>query len=290
MPCDPPLVCVNNSLHGLLWNRSMEVVNDSVQEGQASVTLRYDFPGTDPGYPFKLRTEITYTLVTQTGRGGFYGSQFIVSVAFTNLDHAGWPLPVYNGWHPYILCHTSASIITLDPCTDWAHVDVGTGKEYPPPRFSNMVPIGHVSPSTLNGSQPIGGKERRSLLSTFIASLGLTLVGSCRDCGCANLSRRRVQGLATKQQSLRSQQPWIQATQRRRQVQDETHRSGDGLCDNSVSRIALPASLDRSAGNLWCRRCGPRASVIDVRCFQQPQRPTHLGQRRDVHERVLARD
>lgn len=158
MPCDPPLVCVNNSLHGLLWNRSMQVVKSDVQDDQASVTLRYDFPGTDPGYPFKLRTEITYTLLTRHGRGGFYGSQFIVSVEFMNLDRTGWPLPVYNGWHPYILCHTSASIITLDPCTPWAHVDVGTGKEYPPPRFSNMVPTGHVSPSELNGSAPIGGK------------------------------------------------------------------------------------------------------------------------------------
>ena len=74
------------------------------------------------------------------------------------MDDEGWPLPVYNGWHPYFLCHTSKAVITLDPCTPWAHVDVGTGKEYPPPRFSNMVPTGHVSPSELNGSAPIGGK------------------------------------------------------------------------------------------------------------------------------------
>ena len=49
MPCDPPLVCVNNSLHGLLWNRSMEVVSAPVQQDQASVKLRYDFSGADPG-------------------------------------------------------------------------------------------------------------------------------------------------------------------------------------------------------------------------------------------------
>lgn len=55
MPCDPPLVCVNNSLHGLLWNRSMAVHSSHVGETNASVTLRYDFPGTDRGYPFKLR-------------------------------------------------------------------------------------------------------------------------------------------------------------------------------------------------------------------------------------------
>ena len=49
-----------------------------------------------------------------------------------------------NGWHPYILAHTSASVVTLDPCTPWVHVDVGVGPQYPAPRFSNMVPTTHV--------------------------------------------------------------------------------------------------------------------------------------------------
>ena len=59
---------------------------------------------------------------------------------------------------PSILCHTSAAIVTLDPCTPWAHVDVGTGPQYPPPRFSNMVPTTHTTRSDrFNGSLPVGG-------------------------------------------------------------------------------------------------------------------------------------
>ena len=161
MPCHPPLVCVNNSLHGLLWNRSMSLVAAHTDAKSASITLRYDFNGGDPGYPFRLRTDIKYTLASQqpASTATAPSSQFSVDVRFTNQDTTGWPLPVYNGWHPYILTHTSRAVVTLDPCTRWAHVDVGVGPQYPGPRFSNMVPTTHVTPSTrFNGSFPIGGK------------------------------------------------------------------------------------------------------------------------------------
>ena len=65
----------------------------------------------------------------------------------------------FKSRHPYFLGHTSASVVTLDPCTAWAHVDVGTGSQYPPPRYSNMVPTGHVTEPWIrhDGQQPIGG-------------------------------------------------------------------------------------------------------------------------------------
>ena len=71
---------LNNSLHGLLWNKSLDVVATQGGADIASVTLRYDFDGTDPGYPFLLRAEITYTLST---------SGFSVAVRATNRDAAG---------------------------------------------------------------------------------------------------------------------------------------------------------------------------------------------------------
>ena len=55
------------------------------------------------------------------------------------------------------LCLQKATV-TLDPCTVWTHVDVGTGPQYPAPRFSNMVPTTHTTPShRFDGSLPIGG-------------------------------------------------------------------------------------------------------------------------------------
>ena len=50
-------------------------------------------------YPFKLRTDITYTLSSGTVED--HASRFTVSVRFTNLGEDGWPLPVYNGWREY---------------------------------------------------------------------------------------------------------------------------------------------------------------------------------------------
>ena len=39
----------------------------------------------------------------------------------------------------------------------WRHVDVGVGPQFPPPRFSNMVPTTHTSPwRECNGSAPVG--------------------------------------------------------------------------------------------------------------------------------------
>lgn len=127
----------------------MHVAGSKASDTGASVTLRYDFNGSDTGYPFLLRVDITYSLST-TG--------FELTVQASNLDPAGWPLPFYNGWHPYFLCSASEAVVTLDPCTKWLYVDVGTGPQYPPPRYSNMVPTGHTHPYTrFNGTRPVGG-------------------------------------------------------------------------------------------------------------------------------------
>ena len=70
-----------------------------------------------------------------------------MSVAATNLDPGGWPLPYYNGWHPYFLATLHTAVFELDPCgRGYNHVDVDTGPQFPPPRYSNMVPTGHTRP------------------------------------------------------------------------------------------------------------------------------------------------
>jgi hypothetical protein len=66
----------------------MEVVKTSASDTAASVTLQYSFDGSDPGYPFALNVQITYTL-------DVHGFSFAVTA--TNLNKEGWPLPFYNG-------------------------------------------------------------------------------------------------------------------------------------------------------------------------------------------------
>lgn len=144
---------LNNSLHGLLWNKEMRVTAQHADVTHAAVVLEYTFNAageeSEEGYPFALKVEIEYTLTAH---------RFDVHVRATNVDPSGWPLPFYNGWHPYFLCHSCADAhIKLDPGTEWRHVDVGQGKQFPPPRYSNMVPTTHTSDwSECNGSAPIG--------------------------------------------------------------------------------------------------------------------------------------
>lgn len=132
---------LHNALHGLLWDRTMVPVASHADNTGASVTLAYEFNTGRPatratGYPFKLAVRITYSL----GLGENGGTSFDAEVQASNIDPTGWPLPFYNGWHPYFLCHPcSEAYIVLDKTAQWAHVDVGVGPRFPPPRYSNMV-------------------------------------------------------------------------------------------------------------------------------------------------------
>jgi hypothetical protein len=50
---------LNNSLHGLLWNRPMTVLTSSGGSEAASLELEYKFNGSDAGYPFLLQIVIS---------------------------------------------------------------------------------------------------------------------------------------------------------------------------------------------------------------------------------------
>ena len=141
---------LNNSLHGLLWNKELDVIDTEATQTSASVLLGYSFNGSESGYPFSLTVKIRYTLSSD----GFFAT-----VDATNEDVDGWPLPFFNGWHPYFLATLATATLTLDPCSaGWNHVDVHVGPQYPPPRYSNMVPTTHVAPwSRFDGSLPFGG-------------------------------------------------------------------------------------------------------------------------------------
>jgi len=49
--------------HGFLYNgRVMDVIDEEANDNFASLTLGVVFNGTDPGYPFTVSTNITYTI------------------------------------------------------------------------------------------------------------------------------------------------------------------------------------------------------------------------------------
>jgi len=131
----------------------MQVSNTSVNETSSSVTLTYSFNGKDVGYPFHLQVSIEYIL-------SFDG--FFVNIVAFNKDQNGWPLPFFHGFHPYFLMNVSRAVLALDNCGEknqYTHVQVTTGPQYPPPRYSNMIPNGKTAGpwNRFNGSSSFGG-------------------------------------------------------------------------------------------------------------------------------------
>lgn len=80
-----------SAIHGLMYKVPFEVVDIYQDEEQASVLLKYVYPGDLPAYPFRYRCEIRYTLMTH--------QRLKVETTIFNLSDRDQPLQ--DGWHPY---------------------------------------------------------------------------------------------------------------------------------------------------------------------------------------------
>jgi len=108
--------------------------------------LSYDFDGSDPGYPFLLRVELTYVLDKK--------SRFTVTTKATNLEKEQ-PLPFSNSWHSYFfVSDISKAVLTLDRCSSWNHIRVSHDSN----KESDLIPTGLTEPFIgFDGTAPIGG-------------------------------------------------------------------------------------------------------------------------------------
>jgi aldose 1-epimerase len=86
-----PLNHGKHAIHGLISDKTLEVISTNEDKNGASIKFGYSYDGSLPGYPFKYDTSITNSLVK--GRG------FICDTVITNIDVS--PIPVGDGWHPY---------------------------------------------------------------------------------------------------------------------------------------------------------------------------------------------
>ena len=107
------------ALHGYLYDKQMTISNIYTDDFQASVTMTYDFDGSDEGYPFLLSVELTLTLTS---------SGLNITTTARNQMTNGQPIPFYNGWHSYFkVSDISKASIEFDPCTAWNHINVTVG-------------------------------------------------------------------------------------------------------------------------------------------------------------------
>ena len=82
----------NNALHGLVYDKIFECVDQDLTSSHGSTTLQYKYDGSDQGFPFKFAMQLTYTLTEKT---------FSLAVKISNKDHQAFPFNV--GWHPYFV-------------------------------------------------------------------------------------------------------------------------------------------------------------------------------------------
>lgn len=134
----------DNAIHGYLRDIPLRVVGQNASDSKAEVTLRYDFDGTDPGYPFPLSVELIYKLTLD-------GSALTINA--WNRGDSGLALQFNMGWHPYFLViDVSRTFVVLDTKMLWNRIRVN---------HTSLIPTGITTPfSIFDGSMPVGGSTK----------------------------------------------------------------------------------------------------------------------------------
>lgn len=93
----------NNNLHALLHCRPFEVVDTVDGSDNCQLVLRYQYLGTDQGYPFAYAMTVTISF-------GKEGTRFDTSIE--NIGQGG--MPIGDGWHPYFQFDNGVEQLTLE--------------------------------------------------------------------------------------------------------------------------------------------------------------------------------
>ena len=84
-------VSVNNSIHGLVYNKEFKVTSMKSDENMATVALTYHSNGLALGFPFAYELKLTYKISAN-------GS---LKLRFDIANIGNLPFPYGMGWHPY---------------------------------------------------------------------------------------------------------------------------------------------------------------------------------------------
>lgn len=80
-----------NAIHGLLYNKSFDVVDLFADDEQATVLLKYNYKSDDAAYPYHYRCEVRYSLLPQNN----------LQLQTTVINLCEQIIPMQDGWHPY---------------------------------------------------------------------------------------------------------------------------------------------------------------------------------------------
>ena len=91
LPINEP--SVNNTIHGLVYDKSFEITGSELYDERAKIILRYVSDGTLPGYPFPFELRLIYRI-------SFQGA---LSLTFKVTNTGKQSFPYGMGWHPYFI-------------------------------------------------------------------------------------------------------------------------------------------------------------------------------------------
>jgi len=80
----------NNALHGLVYNKPFELVDQKTTNEEAMVVLRYEEQKYAKGFPYTYIIDLKYTLTKDS---------LDLSISVKNTDNKTFPFTM--GWHPY---------------------------------------------------------------------------------------------------------------------------------------------------------------------------------------------
>ena len=125
-----------SAIHGILYNKSFNVVDQYSNEEQAAVRLKYQYKKEDEGYPFNYSCEIVYILHP--------GNRLQIETTVRNLDVIS--IPLADGWHPYFTLGGKINDYQLqfasDTLLEFDDKLVPTGKFLYDPSFIEPTRIG----------------------------------------------------------------------------------------------------------------------------------------------------
>ncbi len=122
----------NNSLHGLTYNKTFQVVATDIENG--IINLKYKYDSDDKGYPFHVIVENRFQL-----------SENSLSITTTLENKSNQTIPIGHGWHPYFKISQGVDNAFLQiPTTENYQVDqhmIPTGKTMKYDLFSKATEI-----------------------------------------------------------------------------------------------------------------------------------------------------
>ena len=93
-----------HALHGLLYDRPFSITAETCNEVNASVTMKYEYRGEDPGYPFYYDCIVTWKLEPE--------NRLTVTTECANRDQG--LIPLQDGWHPYFTLGETINDLQLE--------------------------------------------------------------------------------------------------------------------------------------------------------------------------------